>query len=77
MIHPELTRSLADQHRGEVTSRAVALRAGRLQAGKPRSRARRGLVPGYRVTWTRLSLAPAGAGRHRAWVIVISATPAH
>jgi hypothetical protein len=71
MMNPALTMSLADQHRRELTARSA-----RLRAGQHRSRTPRVLVPGFRVTWTRLSLAPAGAGRRRSWVIVISATRA-
>jgi hypothetical protein len=72
-MHPELIRSVADQQRRELTSRAVPLQA---RKSRSRSRAPRRLVPGYHVTWTRMSLAPAGAGRRRSWVIVISATRA-
>jgi hypothetical protein len=73
MMNPALTMSLADQHRRELTARSARLRAGQHRS---RSRAPRVLVPGFRVTWTRLSLAPADAGRRRSWVIVISATRA-
>lgn len=73
MMNPALTMALADQYRRELTAQSA-----RLQPSRHRSPARtpRVLVPGFRVTWTRLSLAPAGAGRRRSWVIVISATRA-
>jgi hypothetical protein len=81
-MNPALTMSLADQHRRELTARPTPFQASSapsaLQAGRRRARLRvpRVPVPGYRVTWTRLSLAPTGAGRRRSWVIVISATRA-
>jgi hypothetical protein len=71
MMSPALTMSLADQRRRELAARSA-----RLRACPHRSRTPRALVPGFRVTWTRLSLAPVGAGRRRSWVIVISATRA-
>jgi hypothetical protein len=41
----------------------------------PRAYRRGGLLPRYRVSWSRTTLSPAGAGgRGRSWVIVISAT---
>ena len=82
-MHPELAMSLADQHRRESLGRPRHLElADRAVppppvAFRPRPGRARRLVPGYRVTWTRLSLASAGAGRRRSCVIVISATRAH
>jgi hypothetical protein len=73
-MHPALATSLADQHRRELTSRGVP---SPVERHRERYRAARALVPGYRVTWTRMSLAAAGAGPRRSWVIVISATRTH
>jgi hypothetical protein len=69
-MHSALTTFLADEHRRELTRRRVPSPA---RKHRERSRAARVLVPGYRVTWTRMSLAAAGAGARRSWVIVISA----
>ena len=79
-MHPYMASALAAEHHRDLTERA-----GRRHAtARPRGPRRRGphaylsrvLVPRYRVTWTRTTLAPAGAPgrRERAWLIVISAS---
>lgn len=69
-MHPELSMSLARSRREEMIGRAREAR--RAAAG----RAFRPGVPRWRITWSRATLAAAGAsGRpSRSWVIIISAT---
>jgi hypothetical protein len=80
-MNPELTATLAARHSRELTTRATARQAlvpaARPRFREPRPRSGRLLVPRYRVTWTRVSLALADGGRRRtSWTIVISATRA-
>ena len=72
-MHPELLSSLAIQHNRNL---AANVRGDRTAAtAARRHRTRRALLPSYRVSWSRTTLA-AAAGRHRgrSVVIVISAT---
>jgi hypothetical protein len=72
-MNPELTTSLAAQHRRELTSEATAYRA---LVPQPRRSGLRRVAP-YRVTWTRVRLALSDGGRpSTSWTIVISATRA-
>ena len=77
MLHPEMASALASEHRRDMMTRAG--RASRRRAAAslrgPRRAAPRAYLPRYRVSWSRTTLSPAGAGgRGRSWVIVISAT---
>jgi hypothetical protein len=76
-MHPELIAAIATEHRRDLTTDAIEHRS--------RPRARRGLLPHYKLTWTHTSLGTAASGaaspvaagrRERSWVIVISATRA-
>ena len=66
-MHPDMTGALARGRQDELMERA---RASRRTAGV------RGGVPRWHVTWSRATLAAAGASgrRGRSWVIIISAT---
>jgi hypothetical protein len=80
-MNPELTATLAARHSRELTTRATARHVlapeARPRSSQARPRSSRLLVPRYRVTWTRVSLALADGGRRRtSWTIVISATRA-
>ena len=68
-MHPELTAALATERRRDLAASAAAsASAGR----RPRT-----LLPRYKLTWSRTTLAQAAADRgSRSWVIVISATRA-
>jgi hypothetical protein len=75
-MHPELISALAVERRRDLATSAIE--------HPYRLRARRSLLPRYRLTWSHTSLgaaaasgAKAAAGRRgRSWVIVISATRA-
>jgi len=75
-MHPELLSSLALERRRDLHAMAASNRARRT------SSARRGpaltwpgLMPKFRVSWTRITLAAASGSRRRSSVvIVISAT---
>ena len=73
-MHPELLSSLAIDHCRDLsaaTSRAPRARAPR----RAHALTRRALVPRFRVSWTRTTLAPVSYSRRgRSYVIVISAT---
>ena len=74
-MNPELTTSLVAEHTRELTAQADAHRAAAIAVPRPRSGRR--LVPGYHVSWSRVSLALSdGAGRRTSWAIVISGTRA-
>ena len=74
-MNPELTTSLVAEHTRELTAQADAHRAAAVAGPRPRSGRR--LAPGYRVSWSRVSLAlNDGAGRRTSWAIVISGTRA-
>jgi hypothetical protein len=72
-MHPELLSSLAAEHRRDL---AADLRDDRTATtAARRHRTRRTLLPSYRVSWSRTTLASAaGRRRGRSVVIVISAT---
>jgi hypothetical protein len=72
-VHPDTAIRLAQDHHDELTEGARAAREAR-SAGYSRPLRRR--VPRWRVTWSGITLAAAGAsGRPgRSWVIIISAT---
>jgi hypothetical protein len=74
MMHPEMASALARQHRHDLTSQAAkASQAVAARRGHPRG----GLLPRYRLSWSRATLpAVAGGRRGRSWVIVISASRA-
>jgi len=89
MLHPDMASALASEHRRDMMTRVgqAALSAEAREAGRasrrraaaslrgPRRAAPRAYLPRYRVSWSRTTLSPAGAGgRGRSWVIVISAT---
>jgi len=86
-MYPTINTALAAEHRHDMVAqaeRATLARATRHRAAAgsrgPRRAAGRAhlpgaLVPGYRVSWSRTTLAPAaGSRRGRSWIIVISAT---
>ena len=74
-MNPELTTSLVAEHTRELTAQADAHRAAAIAVPRPRSGRR--LVPGYHVSWSRVSLALSdGGGRRTSWSIVISGTRA-
>jgi hypothetical protein len=73
-MNPELSASLAADHIRELTAQADARHAAAIAVPRPRSGGRR-LAPGYRVSWSRVSLALSEGGRPRtSWAIVISGT---
>jgi hypothetical protein len=73
-MNPELSASLAAEHIRELTAQADARHAAAIAVPRPRSGGRR-LAPGYRVSWSRVSLALTEGGRPRtSWAIVISGT---
>ena len=73
-MNPELSASLAAEHVRELTAQADARHAAAIAVPRPRSGGRR-LAPGYRVSWSRVSLALSEGGRPRtSWAIVISGT---
>jgi hypothetical protein len=81
-MHPDMASALASQHRHDMTAKAS--RAQAAAGAGPRLAAPRAYRPGarlprYRVSWSRTTLSPDGAGgrRGRSWIIVISATPRH
>ena len=69
-MHPDMAVCLVRQHHDDLIQRA---RQARTSAG---SRGLRRRVPRWQVTWSRATLAAAGAPgrRGRSWVIIISAT---
>lgn len=75
MLHPVMASALASEHRRDMIAQASQAARG-AEAGRASQDARRdALLPRYRVSWSRITLSPAGArGRGRSWVIVISAT---
>jgi hypothetical protein len=73
-MNPELSASLAAEHIRDLTAQADARHAAAIAVPRPRSGGRR-LAPGYRVSWSRVSLALSEGGRPRtSWAIVISGT---
>ena len=73
-MNPELSASLAADHIRELTAQADARHAAAIAVPRPRPGGRR-LAPGYRVSWSRVSLALSEGGRPRtSWAIVISGT---
>jgi hypothetical protein len=73
-MNPELSASLAAEHIRDLTAQADARHAAAIAVPRPRSGGRR-LAPGYRVSWSRVSLALSDGGRPRtSWAIVISGT---
>ena len=73
-MNPELSASLAAEHIRDLTAQADARHAAATAVPRPRSGGRR-LAPGYRVSWSRVSLALSEGGRPRtSWAIVISGT---
>jgi hypothetical protein len=73
-MHPELTAALAAEHRRDLTASAAARST---VAHTTAGRRPRTLLPHYKLTWSRTTLAQAAADRgSRSWVIVISATRA-
>ena len=73
-MNPGLSASLAAEHIRELTAQADARHAAAIAVPRPRSGGRR-LAPGYRVSWSRVSLALTEGGRRRtSWAIVISGT---
>jgi hypothetical protein len=73
-MNPELSASLAAEHIRDLTAQADARHAAAIAVPRPRSGGRR-LAPGYRVSWSRVSLALTEGGRPRtSWAIVISGT---
>jgi hypothetical protein len=73
-MNPELSASLAAEHIRDLTAQADARHAAAIAVPRPRSGGRR-LAPGYRVSWSRVSLALPEGGRPRtSWAIVISGT---
>jgi hypothetical protein len=79
-MHPELLSSLAAERRRDLDADIAAHRAPRARAGTRTGRrahtlTRPALVPRFRVSWTRTTLAAvSGSRRGRSVVIVISAT---
>jgi hypothetical protein len=75
-MNPELTVALAVQRSRELAAEARAHRAAASQVPRPRSV--RILAPGYRINWSRVSLALTDGDRPRtSWAIVISGTRTH
>jgi hypothetical protein len=75
-MNPELTLALAAEHSRELTAEARAHRAAAISVPRPRSG--RILAPGYRINWSRVSLALTDGDRPRtSWAIVISGTRTH
>jgi len=86
MLHPVMASALASEHRRDmITQASKATRGAEADRGSrrraaaslrgPRRAAPHAYLPRYRVSWSRTTLSPAGAGgRGRSWVIVISAT---
>jgi hypothetical protein len=73
-MNPELSASLAAEHIRDLSAQADARHAAAIAVPRPRSGGRR-LAPGYRVSWSRVSLALSEGGRPRtSWAIVISGT---
>jgi hypothetical protein len=73
-MNPELSASLAAEHIRDLSAQADARHAAAIAVPRPRSGGRR-LAPGYRVSWSRVSLALPEGGRPRtSWAIVISGT---
>lgn len=71
-MHPDTAMRMTQYHHDELTECARASRGRRSAAARKAHRH----VPHWRVTWSRATLAAAGAsGRpSRSWVIIISAT---
>ena len=75
-MNPELTLALAADHTRELTAEARARRAAATSVPRPRSG--RIHAPGYRINWSRVSLALSDGDRPRtSWAIVISGTRTH
>lgn len=76
IIHPDMAGALAKQHQHDLLTRAA--RRHSAPGGRSARQAAGLRVPRYRVSWSRTTLSPGGAGaaggRGRSWVIVISAT---
>ena len=71
-MHPELLSSLAAERRQDLDAAVSAHRARVVRAGR---RAHPLILPKFRVSWTRMTLAAvAGSRRGSSVVIVISAT---
>jgi hypothetical protein len=77
-MHPQITSALAEQHRRDLVRAADRRRLAASLRG-PRRHAVGLRVPRYRLSWSRVSLSPAGVAgpRERSWIIVISATRGH
>jgi len=74
-MNPEPSSRLVAQHTRVLAAQAAAEREAAVAVPRPRSGRR--LAPGYRVSWSRVSLALSEGGRPRtSWVIVISGTRA-
>ena len=75
-MHPELLSSVAIEHCRDLSAAVAASRVPRARtARRAHALTRRTLVPRFRVSWTRATLAPvSGSRRGSSFVIVISAT---
>ncbi len=79
-MNPQLTAQLAAEHRRDLSASAVSHQAAKQFHDNPRAGRgrRRALLPRYRFTWTRTTLAAVAGGRPgRSVVIVFSATRAY
>jgi hypothetical protein len=76
-MNPELSAGLVAEHARQLTAEADAHRAASVAVPRPRTGGGRRLAAGYRVSWSRVSLALPEGGRPRtSWAIVISGTRA-
>jgi hypothetical protein len=77
-MHPQIATALAEEHQRDLTGQAHRRRMAASPRG-PRRHAAGWRVPRYRISWSRISLSPAGVAgpRERSWIIIISATRGH
>ena len=77
-MHPQIAATLAEQHQRDLISQADRHRMAASLRG-PRRHAAGWRVPRYRLSWSRVSLSPAGVAspRDRSWIIIISAARGH
>jgi hypothetical protein len=77
-MHPQIATALAEEHRRDLIGQAQRRRTAASPRG-PRRKAAGWRVPRYRLSWSRISLSPAGVAgpRERSWIIIISATRGH
>lgn len=72
-MNPDTAAALAELHRHDLITRAARERRA-AASPRPRHLPPRGLLPRYRLSWSRTTLSSRAGQRGHAWVIVISAT---